>query len=196
MLTGRSGVGKTTLIRLIAGLERPDAGAIRFDTEVVSTPERLVPPERRRIGMVFQGLALWPHMTVEQHLDFVLKPRIKDRRTRSATTGEWLTKLHLEERRHRFPDELSGGEKQRIALGRALCTQPDILLLDEPFTGLDSGLRAELLDVVQALAKAQGVSVLCATHYPDQFTNPAATILELKDGRISNLAGTALAGDT
>jgi len=196
LLTGRSGAGKTTLIRLIAGLERPDAGAIRFDTEVVSTPGRLVPPERRCIGMVFQGLALWPHMTVEQHLNFVLKPRIKDRRARGEATGEWLTKLHLETRRHTFPDELSGGEKQRIALGRALSIQPDILLLDEPFTGLDSGLRAELLDVVQALTKVQGVSVLCATHYPGQFTNPDTTILELKDGRINGLARAAPTGDT
>lgn len=196
LLTGQSGAGKTTLIRLIAGLERPHAGTIRFGPDTVSTPDHLVPPEQRRIGMVFQGLALWPHMTVEQHLDFVLQPRLKDRHARNEASVEWLTRLHLESRRDMFPDELSGGEKQRVALGRAMCIQPDILLLDEPFTGLDSGLRTELLEIVREFAKSRNVSVLCATHYPDQFANPSATALELRDGHIGPPAGTRTESDT
>ena len=154
LIQGQSGAGKTTLIRLIAGLERPDAGSIRFDTKVVSSPKGLIPPEQRGIGMVFQTIALWPHMTVEQHLDFVLRARTRNRKERRRTIHKWLEYLHLADRRKTLPHELSGGEKQRVALARAMCVRPAILLLDEPFTGMDSSLRTELLDLVYTLTSA------------------------------------------
>jgi len=121
-------------------------------------------------------------MTIRNHLDFVLRASISNRHERSDAVAEWLTKLHLTQRGRSFPDELSGGEKQRVALGRALCVKPDILLLDEPFTGLDLALREDLLATTRDLVGTHGVSVLCATHHPEQFTDPAIAMLTLKDG--------------
>ena len=136
---GPSGCGKTTLLRLIAGFERPDAGAITVGGAEMVAPGVWVPPERRRIGMVFQDYALFPHLTVEGNVAFGLGRRRDPGRVRRA-----LELVSLQHAAARHPDELSGGERQRVALARALAPEPAVVLLDEPFSSLDASLRAEL----------------------------------------------------
>lgn len=132
-ILGPSGSGKTTLLRLIAGLERPDKGKILLDGKIVSTPSKIVLPYKRKISMIFQNLSLWPHMTVEQHLNFVLKD--------SKKIENILDKVKLTGFKKRYPHQLSGGEKQRLAIARALITEPSYLLMDEPFSHLDFSLK-------------------------------------------------------
>jgi len=185
VLRGRSGSGKTTLLRLIAGLERPDAGQIYLDGAQVSGSARHQHPKRRQLGMVFQGLALWPHMSVEAHLDFVLRPRCRSRRERQERRLVWLERVHLIERRKAFPHQLSGGERQRVALARALCIEPAILLLDEPMTGLDAELRAEVLALLQEVTLDRELTTLYVTHYPDEVAPLADRVLTMAGGKLA-----------
>lgn len=185
LLHGPSGSGKTTLLRLLAGLDRPDVGEIRFDGQAVSTPQCCLPAHRRGIGMVFQGLALWPHMSVEGHLDFVLKPRIRDREERRAKVRQWLQAVDLADRSRARPAELSGGECQRVALARALCIEPGILLLDEPLTGLDKALRHAVTDMLRRLKQQSRVTLICVTHYPEDVAEWADRTLRLENGRVA-----------
>ena len=153
-LLGPSGCGKTTVLRLIAGLGA-DAGQVRINGEVVSDGAAIVPPHRRRVGMVFQSYALFPHMTVVQNVGYGL-PGGDGRARRVAEMLELVDLCGLDER---HPAELSGGQQQRVALARALAPQPDILLLDEPFSNLDVALRARREDV-QRILKQAGVSAI------------------------------------
>ena len=164
-ILGPSGCGKTTALRLIAGLEVPDAGEVWLADRLASSAARLhVPPRRRNIGFVFQDLALWPHMTVEGNLLFVLKSRGWPAATRKARIDEMLTVVGMSDRAQEYPSYLSGGEQQRIALARALVGNPDLLLLDEPLSSLDPDLRAGLRDELAAIPKALGVSMIYVTH--------------------------------
>ena len=138
VLFGPSGSGKTTVLRLIAGLEAPDKGQIRIEDRIVAGPGRnVVPPEKRDIGMVFQDLALWPHMTAQQNLMFGLDARSVPKREANLRVREMLQRVGLEHRMDSRPHQLSGGEQQRVALARALVTHPSILLMDEPLSSLD-----------------------------------------------------------
>src|SRR5688572_3310387 len=140
VLLGPSGCGKTTMLRCIAGLEAITAGSIRIGDELVSTPGKIVPPERRRVGMVFQEGALFPHLTVARNVGY----GVSRRTDRDARVDELLELIGLPELRDRFPNTLSGGQQQRVALARALAPQPGVILLDEPFSSLDAALRAQL----------------------------------------------------
>lgn len=164
-LLGPSGCGKTTLLRAIAGFEPVADGEIRLHGQVVSRPGFLVPPEQRRIGMVFQDFALFPHLSVADNIAFGL--RKLSGKARKARVGELLELVGLPQCARQFPHELSGGMQQRIALVRALAPRPEILLLDEPFSSIDTERRELLAREIRDLLKREGVTAILVTH--DQF---------------------------
>ena len=179
-LLGPSGCGKTTLLRLIAGLERPDAGAIREGATTLSTPDRVTPPEKRRIGMVFQEGALFPHLSVAGNVAFGL-PRGPER---EQAVEEALALVGLAGMGKRSPSSLSGGQRQRVALARALAPNPDILLLDEPFANLDPALRVELRTEVSALLRRLGVTTVFVTHDQEEAFVIGQQVIVMRDGRV------------
>ncbi len=165
VLIGPSGCGKTTLLRAVAGLEPVTGGEIRLTKSVVSSATLSVPPELRRIGMVFQEYALFPHLSVGRNVAFGIHqlPRAEQ----AARVAEVLKLVGLEGNEHRYPHELSGGQQQRVALARALAPRPQLMLLDEPFSNLDVDLRERLAHEVRGILKAAGATALFVTH--DQF---------------------------
>ena len=173
---GPSGSGKTTLLRLIAGFERPDAGAVRIAGRPVAGPDAWVEPEQRRIGMVFQQGALFPHLTVSGNVGFGAR--------RADRVAECLELVGLADRAGDFPHELSGGERQRVALARALAPEPAVVLLDEPFSALDAGLRERLREEVAAILRAAGTSTLLVTHDQSEALSLADTVAVLNEGRL------------
>jgi iron(III) transport system ATP-binding protein len=162
VLIGPSGCGKTTLLRAVAGLERVNAGEVRISGQVVGSARVHVPAEARRIGMVFQDYALFPHIDVGRNVGFGIEhlPRAE----RAARVAEVLTLVGLEGIERRFPHELSGGQQQRVALARALAPRPQLLLLDEPFSNLDVDLRERLAHEIRAILKAAHATALFVTH--------------------------------
>lgn len=164
-ILGPSGCGKTTVLRLIAGLETPDEGEIRFGDQLASSAGRLhIPPARRNVGFVFQDLALWPHMTVAGNLLFVLESRDWPSHTRKARVDEMLATVGMKDRAGEYPSHLSGGEQQRLALARALVSNPDLLLLDEPLSSLDADRRAALRQEIASIPKKLGITMIYVTH--------------------------------
>ncbi len=164
-ILGPSGCGKTTVLRLVAGLDVPDAGEIWLGDQLASSAKRLhVPPRHRNIGFVFQDLALWPHLTVSGNLLFVLESRGWPATTRKARIEEMLAIVGMSDRAQEYPSHLSGGEQQRVALARALAGKPDLLLLDEPLSSLDTDLRVALREELAAIPKTLGVTVIYVTH--------------------------------
>lgn len=143
-LLGPSGCGKTTMLRLIAGFEKPSSGEIYIGDKLVSSEKEFLPPEKRGIGMVFQSYAVWPHMNVFDNIAYPLKIQKINKNEIEERVKQVLKIVHLEQYKDRFPSELSGGQQQRVALGRALVAQPEILLLDEPLSNLDAKLREEM----------------------------------------------------
>ncbi|MBD3892632.1 MAG: ABC transporter ATP-binding protein [Hydrogenophaga sp.] len=162
VLIGPSGCGKTTLLRAVAGLERASAGSIKLDGETVGDSQHHIPPEQRRIGMVFQDYALFPHLDVGRNVAFGLA-RLP-RAARAARVAEVLALVGLEDMQTRYAHELSGGQQQRVALARALAPKPRLLLLDEPFSNLDVELRERLAHEVRAILKSAGATALFVTH--------------------------------
>ena len=162
VLTGPSGCGKTTLLRAVAGLERAHSGSISLGRRMVSSAQVHVPAEQRRIGMVFQDYALFPHMNAAQNVAFGLQHLSKS--ARAARVDEVLALVGLETSQHSFPHALSGGQQQRVALARALAPRPELLLLDEPFSNLDVDLRERLAHEVRSILKAAGATALLVTH--------------------------------
>jgi iron(III) transport system ATP-binding protein len=190
VVLGPSGCGKTTLLRLIAGLDVPDDGEIWLAGARVSSRSRiLMPPHKRRIGFVFQDLALWPHLTVGQNLDFVLESVNVPRADRPAKATEMLELVRIEQLRNRYPHQLSGGEQQRLALARALIRQPSVLLLDEPFSSLDSDLRVTLRDEVARLQRQFHLTTIYVTHDRDDAAAFADRLVEMRAGLIVSVAG-------
>ena len=164
-ILGPSGSGKTTVLRLVAGLDVPDDGEIWLDGRLASSAGRLhVSPPKRNVGFVFQDLALWSHMTVAGNLLFVLQSRRWPAATRRARAEEMLEMVGMSDRAGEYPAYLSGGEQQRVALARALVAKPDLLLLDEPLSSLDPGLRAGLRDELAAIPRNLGVTMVYVTH--------------------------------
>ena len=164
VLLGASGSGKSTVLRLIAGFEAPRRGAVSIGDEVVSRDGRvLVPPEARGVSLVFQDLALWPHMSVRQTLEFVLG-RDGSPGERRRRIDDTLAAVGLERRDEARPADLSGGERQRVALARAIVTRPRILLMDEPLSSLDPPLRQSLMDEIRQLQQRLGLTILYVTH--------------------------------
>jgi iron(III) transport system ATP-binding protein len=165
VLFGPSGCGKTTVLRLLAGLEIPEQGSIRIDGRVVaSAGKNLVPPEKRDVGMVFQDLALWPHMTVQQNLMFGLNARGVQKREAEARVQEMLHRVGLERRAEARPHQLSGGEQQRVALARALVSRPSILLMDEPLSSLDDERKRTIASDLLRLQSQLGFTLIYVTH--------------------------------
>lgn len=160
-LLGPSGCGKTTTLRLIAGFEKPDAGSICINGTPVATDGRFVPAEKRNIGMVFQDYALFPHLNVFDNVGFGMKGRKKDKRKR---VDEMLLLVGLDGYGKRMPYELSGGQQQRVALARALAPNPDLLLLDEPFSNLDAALRVQVRAEVRQILRAANTTTVFVTH--------------------------------
>jgi len=180
-LLGPSGCGKSTLLRLIAGLEPVDAGEIVAGGQVLSSPGRHVPPERRDVGLVFQDYALFPHLTVADNVGFGLKAPRAERR---AAALALLRRVRLEHRADAWPQALSGGEQQRVALVRALARKPAAVLLDEPFSGLDGMLKAEVRDATLAALRAAGAAVLIVTHDAEEALMIADDLALMSEGRI------------
>ena len=187
MICGHSGCGKTTLLRLIAGLEKPDCGEIRLNKKIASAPEILIAPEQRNIAMVFQDLALWPHMTVEQNIGFGLEGAIKDRDARREAVDAILRLLHLEGKGASYPSTLSGGEQQRVALGRAIIRKPAILLMDEPLAHVDDDLRDILARLILEIQSQFGITLVYVTHDRDLAKLLAGSIALMSKGRIEKV---------
>jgi ABC-type Fe3+/spermidine/putrescine transport system ATPase subunit len=191
VILGPSGCGKTTLLRLIAGLDVPDSGEICLAGVQVSGPRRaLVPPHERGIGFVFQDLALWPHLTVQKNLDFVLESAKTPRADRRARTHDVLTLVRIEPLSSRYPHELSGGEQQRVALARALVGQPRLLLFDEPLSSLDAELRETLRAELAGLQRALRVTTVYVTHDREDVAALADRVVEMRAGRIVSISET------
>ncbi len=179
-LLGPSGCGKTTTLRLIAGFEQPDAGTIEIGGQVVVGRGVFVQPERRRVGMVFQDHALFPHLTVSQNVAFGLGRG----RQRALRVAECLELVGLGGYGERLPHQLSGGQQQRVALARALAPRPDILLLDEPFSNLDPSLRVQVRADVRAILKAAQTTAILVTHDQEEALSLADRMAMMLDGTI------------
>lgn len=180
-LLGPSGCGKSTTLRIVAGVDRQDAGAVLVDGQVVSDTATHTPPEQRSVGMMFQDFALFPHLTVAENVAFGLPGGAKRHRDRVT---DLLDRVELTRFLDAWPHELSGGEQQRVALVRALAPRPSILLMDEPFSGLDNRLRDEIRDDTLHLLKEEGTAVLLVTHEPDEAMRMADEIALMREGRI------------
>lgn len=185
VILGPSGCGKTTLLRIIAGLEVPDTGHVSLNETTVSDAGRtIVPPHQRRLGFVFQDLALWPHLTVRENLDFVLGSMNLPRGDRSRRAREALARVRIEQFSARYPHQLSGGEQQRVALARAIVGEPRVLLLDEPLSSLDPQLRAELRSELAHLQQGLDLTMVYVTHDRDDAAVLADRVVDLRAGRI------------
>lgn len=181
-LLGGSGAGKSTLLRLFAGLEGLDAGEIRLGTEILSAPGRTLPAEKRRIGLIFQDFALFPHLTAARNVAFGLKHLPKAEA--AARAQAWLARLGLEPRANAYPHELSGGEQQRVAIARALAPEPAAILMDEPFSGLDPSLRDSVRDAALDAIRAAGIPALLVTHDPAEALEHADRIAIMSQGEL------------
>ena len=179
---GPSGCGKTTLLRLIAGFEEPDAGTITVAGDVVAGPGAWVAPEKRRIGMVFQDYALFPHLRVEANVAFGLNRRSAGER--EALTRRTLELVGLQHKSGCYPHELSGGERQRVALARALAPEPEIVLLDEPFSSLDATLRADLRREVELILREAEATALLVTHDQEEALALGDRLAVMRGGRL------------
>lgn len=180
VLIGPSGCGKTTLLRAIAGFERPAGGRISIGSEAVFAPGVFVAPERRRLGMVFQSGALFPHLTVSGNVAYGLAGR----QDRAARTEEILAFVGMAELRDRYPDQLSGGQQQRVALARALAPEPRVVLMDEPFAALDASLREELRGEVREILHRAGATTILVTHDQEEALSLGDALAVMADGRI------------
>ena len=179
-ILGSSGSGKTTALRLIAGFDRPDAGIIEMKNEVIVSDEVWLPPERRNIGMVFQDYALFPHLTVEKNIAFGLgKNDIEQGRLK-----EVIEMCNLSGLINKFPQELSGGQQQRVALARALAPNPEVILLDEPFTSLDAQMARVLRDEVVELLKDTETTAIIITHDQEEALSVCDVVSVLEKGKI------------
>lgn len=181
-LVGHSGCGKTTLLKMISGVDSPDSGTITIGGVPIVGPSLFVEPEHRRVGVVFQDYALFPHLTVEKNILFGLRKTAKGEAF--LRTKEMLKLVDLEHMADKYPHMLSGGEQQRVALARALAPKPDILLMDEPFSNLDRGLREKVRGETIALLRKLGTTVIFVTHDAEEALSTGDRIVLMKLGRI------------
>ena len=181
-LLGHSGCGKTTLLRLLAGIERPQRGTIRLDRRIVAGPDAFVPPERREVGLMFQDFALFPHLTVLENVRFGLanlKAEDADREARRA-----LNRVGLAHVAEDHPHMLSGGMQQRVALARAIVPRPRVMLMDEPFSGLDRRTRDHVRDETLAILREMRATTIVVTHDPDEALRIADRIVLMRGGQV------------
>jgi len=187
-LLGASGSGKTTLLRCIAGLMDPDAGTITLDGKMVFSDSQTIPAEKRRIGMVFQDYALWPHMTVAGNLSFALQ-------SQNLTSGEINTRVEhalelarLVPLRNRHPSELSGGQQQRVAIARCIAARPSLMLFDEPLSNLDAALREDMRTEMMDLVRHEGLTVVYVTHDQSEAMAVSDRIAVMRNGILAQFA--------
>ncbi|MDH6233814.1 iron(III) transport system ATP-binding protein [Mesorhizobium soli] len=183
-LLGPSGCGKSTLLRLVAGFEAPDAGSIRFGSQLVADPVRQVRPEKRGVGMVFQSYALWPHMDVAGNVSYPLRTRGLEKGTIEQKVADVLAMVGLTGLGARKVDELSGGQRQRVALARCIVADAGIILFDEPLANLDIHLRATMVDVFGDIHRATGATIVYVTHDQGEALALADRIAVLDRGRL------------
>ena len=184
-LLGPSGCGKTTVLRMVAGLLEPTGGTVRFGDRDVTR----LPAERRGCGMVFQGYALWPHMTVAENVSFGLESRGLARADVRRRTAEALETVRMSPYAQRRPAELSGGQQQRVALARAVVYRPDVLLLDEPLSNLDTRLRAEMRREIQRVVEETRITAIYVTHDQQESLAMADRMVVMRDGRLAQVGG-------
>ncbi len=181
-LLGPSGCGKSTTLRIAAGVEHQNTGSVSIDGTVVSDAAKHDPPERRSVGLMFQDFALFPHLTVTKNVAFGL--RKTDRFSRERIALEYLERVGMQGHAEKYPHELSGGEQQRVAMARALAPRPRVMLMDEPFSGLDNRLRDDVRDTALSVLKDEGTAVLLVTHDPEEALRMADRIALMRNGRI------------
>jgi iron(III) transport system ATP-binding protein len=186
-LLGPSGCGKTTTLRMIAGFLPPSAGTIAMDGELISAPDWCLPPERRRMSMIFQSYAIWPNMTVAQNVAFGLEVRRLARPEIRAKVGQILDVVKMAHLGDRYPQELSGGQQQRVALARAVVVQPAVLLLDEPLSNLDANLREEMRYEIRRLHDALHITTVYVTHDQAEAMVTSDRIAVMNQGRIEQV---------
>ncbi|WP_407704238.1 ABC transporter ATP-binding protein [Thermohalobaculum xanthum] len=182
-LLGPSGCGKSTTLRVAAGVERQTSGRVFVDGSVVSDERVHAPPEARSVGLMFQDFALFPHLTVAENVGFGLRKGV-GAAERAATVTDYLRRVGLSGYERKYPHQLSGGEQQRVALARALAPRPRVMLMDEPFSGLDNRLRDEVRDESLSILKEEGAGVLLVTHDPDEAMRMSDRIALMREGRI------------
>lgn len=181
-LLGASGCGKTTLLRTIAGFEPISNGCISINQKIVSSKDRFIPPENRKVGVVFQDYALFPHLTVFENIAFGIRDLKAEERQEKV--HNLILSVDLQDHAQKYPNELSGGQQQRVALARALAPEPDLLLLDEPFSNLDSNLREKMKHELKTLLEFFGVTALLVTHNQDEAFDIADEIGVMSKGKI------------
>ncbi len=185
-VVGPSGGGKSTLLRIIAGLEKPQKGAMYLGERKIIGEHTFVVPEKRGIGMVFQDYALFPHMTVYKNIEYGMFKMTKVQKRQRVK--EMLALVNLEEMENRYPFELSGGQQQRIALARALAPRPEILLLDEPFSNLDTHLLKKIRDELFEIIAEVGITTIMVTHNPEDAREKANRIVRIEKGVAKEIA--------
>lgn len=179
-ILGLSGSGKSTLLRLIAGLEKPDQGEIYLDQHILTSNQSFIEPSKRKIGMVFQDYALFPHLSVYQNVAYALFKLKKEEK--EPIVHDVLSLVGLIDKKEYYPHELSGGQQQRIALARSLVANPKVLLLDEPFSNLDAELRMQIRKDLRSILKSRHMTCIFATHDLADAKDIADRIYVLKDG--------------
>jgi len=182
-LLGPSGCGKTTILRLIGGFHKPDAGEIYFDQKAVAA----IPPYERNIGMVFQNYALWPHMTIFENISYGLKIKKLAKEEIAAKVFHTLKLVNLGGLEKRYPGQLSGGQQQRVALARALVLSPDVLLLDEPLSNLDAKIRVQVRAEIRKLQKDLGITTIYVTHDQEEALTLSDRIAVINQGKLQQI---------
>ncbi|MDX2259689.1 MAG: ABC transporter ATP-binding protein [Hyphomicrobiaceae bacterium] len=188
-LLGPSGCGKTTLLRIASGIEKPSAGRVLINEREVAGPERFVPPEKRSIGLMFQDFALFPHLSIVDNVAFGLKALPRPEALREARTI--LARVGLEGYAEAFPSTLSGGQQQRVALARAIVPRPAVMLMDEPFSGLDVQLREAMQDETLALLRETRATTMIVTHHPEEAMRLGDRIAVMRRGRVVQVGDAA-----
>lgn len=183
-LIGSSGCGKTTTLRMIAGLETPSAGSIRSGDIVLSEGRQMLPPEARDMGMVFQTYALWPHMTVAQNVGYGLEQKKLGKAEIADKVRQVLDIVNLPSHAERYPSQLSGGQQQRVALARAIASEPRTLLFDEPLSNLDAVLREQMRFEIRSLQQRLGITAIYVTHSQEEALALSDSIAVMREGRI------------
>ena len=186
-LLGPSGCGKTTMLRMVAGFEKPTTGTILFDDRVVSSEKVFIQPEKRDIGMVFQSYAVWPHMTVFENVAYPLRIKKMDKALIKEKVDRVLEMVHLAQYAERIPSQLSGGQQQRVALARALVAEPTLLLLDEPLSNLDAKLRESMRFEIKEIQKKAAITVLYVTHDQTEAMAMSDRIVVINRGVIQQI---------
>jgi iron(III) transport system ATP-binding protein len=187
-LLGPSGCGKTTLLRLIAGFETPQQGAIEIAGQTVSGSGKWLPPEKRSVGMVFQDYALFPHLTVQRNVAFGLQSHPKPANLQQQRVKESIALVGLEGMEQRYPHQLSGGQQQRVALARALAPYPSLVLLDEPLSNLDIQVRLRLRQELRDILKAAGTTAIFVTHDQEEALSIADRVAVMQQGHLEQIS--------